>query len=200
MTSDNDDSDTFLQEMEGVEPLKVEKKVPIKRQGDSSLTIQARRDAATALIEKDCNHLSVGHVELLDAYYPLSFKQAGVQNGVFRKLKQGKYPQDARLDLHRMTVDQARKEVFGFIKDCLSYDLRILIIVHGKGSHSGAESALLKSYVNKWLPQMSEVQAFCSAQPQHGGVGAVYILLAKSERKKKENRDHFSRGRTVMGD
>lgn len=46
---------------------------------------------------------------------------------------------------------------------------------------------------------MDEVQAFCSAQPHHGGMGAVYVLLGKSERKKQENRDRISRGRTTAG-
>jgi len=42
---------------------------------------------------------------------------------------------------------------------------------------------------------MEEIQAYCSAQPQHGGAGAVYIMLRKSETKKQENRDRFSRSR-----
>ena len=70
------------------------------------------------------------------------------------------------------------------------------IIIHGKGQSNKAAQAKLKSYVNRWLPDLPEVQAFCSAQPQHGGVGAAYVLLAKSERKKQENRDRISKGRS----
>ena len=132
---------------------------------------------------------------MLDPYYYLEFKRPGVQNGVFRKLKQGKYLYEARLDLHRMTVEQARKEVFDFIKTAMGYDLRSLIIIHGKGSHSDTNAALLKSYVNHWLPDIDDVQAFCSAQKQHGGLGAVYVLLKKSDQKKQENRERLSRGR-----
>lgn len=196
MTSDQDDIDAFAKEMADVEPLNVEKKVPIKRREDSELAIAARRDAATREIEKDSNHLGGEPAVLLDPYYPLDFKRPGVQHGVYRKLKQGKYAQEARLDLHRLSVDGARREVFDFIKQSMQYDLRTLIIVHGKGSHGSGDAAKLKSYVNQWLPQMDEVQAFCSAQPQHGGLGAVYVLLAKSERKKQQNRDRFSRGRS----
>jgi hypothetical protein len=39
------------------------------------------------------------------------------------------------------------------------------------------------------------VQAFHSAQVQHGGTGAVYVLLRKSEEKKRENRERFLKGR-----
>jgi hypothetical protein len=42
------------------------------------------------------------------------------------------------------------------------------------------------------------VQAFHSAQPQHGGTGAVYVLLRKSEEKKQENRERFLRGRVPV--
>ncbi len=199
MSSENDD-DLFFREMGDVKPINVEKKVSLKKDSSSELAKQARREAAAQVIQKDANHLSSDHVELLDPFYPLEYKRPGVQHGVFRKLKQGKYGQDARLDLHRMTVEQARKEVFEFIKESTRYDLRTVLIVHGKGSHGNNNQALLKSYINKWLPELDDVQAFCSSQSQHGGLGAVYVLLGKSEKKKQENRDRFNRGRTVAGD
>lgn len=199
MASKTQADELFLQEMAGVKPLQAAKKVVLKKGGRSDAALQARREAATQEMIKDTNHLASDYVELLDPFYPLEFKRSGVQHGVFKKLKQGRYKQEARLDLHRMTVDVARQEVFSFIKESFSYDLRSLIIIPGKGSHGQADSALLKSYVNRWLPELDEVQAFCSAQPQHGGLGAVYVLLAKSERKKQQNRDQISRGRTMGG-
>ena len=200
MSDDHEDNDLFLQEMGDVKPIAVEKKVSLQRSSDSALAKEARRKAATQELSKDENHLVSDFVDLLDPFYPLDFKRSGVQHGVFKKLKQGRYRQEGRLDLHRMTVEKARQEVYSFIKEAAAYDLRSLIIVHGKGSHSKNDEALLKSYVNKWLPDLEEVQAFCSAQPQHGGLGAAYVLLSKSERKKQENREHLSRGRTIAGD
>ena len=44
-----------------------------------------------------------------------------------------------------------------------------------------------------WLPQISEVLAFHSAQRHHGGTGAVYILLKKSDTKRKENLEKHQR-------
>lgn len=198
MTED-DESNLLMQALGDVKPLQVDKRVAIKRDSASELAKQARRLAAAQDISKDSNHLASDHVELLDAHYVLEFKRAGVQNGVFKKLKQGRYNSEARLDLHRLVVEKARVEVYDFIKECAAYDLRSLIIIHGKGQHSNSNAALLKSYVNKWLPDMQEVQAFCSAQPQHGGMGAVYVLLAKSEKKKQENRERISRGRGIGG-
>lgn len=189
------DDNLFRDELQGVQPLQVPTKVPLNRSPISALATAARREAAQREIAAERNFLSLDFVEMLDPYYPLEYKRPGVQHGVFRRLKQGKYPMDARLDLHRLTAEQARDEVFGFIREALAYDLRNVMIVPGRGNHSNSPEAILKSYVNKWLPEFEEVQAFCSAVPAHGGTGAVYIMLKKSEKKKQENRDRFNRGR-----
>jgi hypothetical protein len=42
-----------------------------------------------------------------------------------------------------------------------------------------------------WLPEFPQILAFHSAQGQHGGTGSVYIMLRKSDREKKENRERF---------
>jgi DNA-nicking Smr family endonuclease len=72
-----------------------------------------------------------------------------------------------------------------------------VLLVHGKGDRQPDRDAVgvLKGFVDHWLRELEPVQAFHSAQPQHGGTGAVYVLLAKSEEKKRENRERFMRGR-----
>lgn len=191
----SEDRDLFEREMRGVKRLQTAPRAAIRRDQVSELAQRARRQSAATLQQTDRNFLSLDHVEWLDPYFPLEFKRAGVQNGVFRKLKQGRYPLEARLDLHRMRAEQARQEVYSFIRDAYRYELRTLIIVPGKGTHSQTQPAQLKSYLNKWLQEFEEVQAFVSAQPQHGGVGAVYVLLKKSPQAREKNRDHFNRGR-----
>ena len=169
-------------------------RVALKKAAVDAPLFAARREAAQAKPGVK-NFLADNDVPLLDPYYMVDFRREGVQHGVYRKLKQARYEAEARLDLHKMSVARARQQVFEFIRDAMSMDLRSLIIVHGRGNHSGV--ALLKSHVAHWLPQIDDVQAFCSAQPQHGGAGAVYVLLRKSERKKQENRDRLTRGRSV---
>ena len=195
--------ESFLRELgsddlAGMRKLKAEQRVALNKSPISELAVAAARDAAVRDLEHDRNFLGLDLAELLDPYYPLAFKRSGVQDGVFRKLKQGKYPMDARLDLHRMTVEKAREEVFRFIRDAVTYDLRNVMIVPGRGTHSQSSEAILKSYINKWLPEFEAVLAFCSAQPQHGGTGAVYVMLKKSERQREANRVAFSRGRVEI--
>lgn len=190
----SDDDKLFAEEMAGVKPLQKPARVALKKAAVDAPSFAARREAAQAKPGVK-NFLADNDVPLLDPYYMADFRREGVQHGVYRKLKQARYEAEARLDLHKMSVARARQQVFEFIRDAMSMDLRSLIIVHGRGNHSGV--ALLKSHVAHWLPQIDEVQAFCSAQPQHGGAGAVYVLLRKSERKKQENRDRLTRGRSV---
>jgi DNA-nicking Smr family endonuclease len=195
----SDDSEEFLREMADVVPLRREPRV--KRRdaaGEASdIALANRRAAAVRERARDRNTLADEGIEPLDAWFVLAFKRPGVQNGVFRKLKQGRYEMEARLDLHRMTVERARRELFEFIGESHRLGLRCVLLVHGKGESGGEREAagVLKGYANHWLRDLDTVQAFHSAQPRHGGTGAVYLLLRKSEEKKRENRERFMKGR-----
>lgn len=193
MTSKNPDSDSdfFLSQMQGVKPIKVEEKVDLASPHHDKTSLEKRRKAATAELEKDKNFLSGEYIEPLDPLAVIEFKRDGVQNGVYRSLRMGKYQIDARLDLHNMTVDQARNAVFQFVNDCMANDIRCALITHGKGE-GREQPAQLKSCVAHWLPQLNEVMAFHSAQKRHGWVGATYILLRKSEKKKQETWEMYN--------
>lgn len=194
----NDDK-LFLEEMSDVVPLKREPRAGMRggagQDRDSSL--EARRRAAVAQPAADRNILAEEGIEALDPWFVLEFKRPGVQNGVFRKLKQGRYEQEARLDLHRMSVRRARTELFEFIDESHKLGLRSVLLIHGKGQSKPERerSSLLKGCADHWLRQLEVVQAFHSAQPRHGGTGAVYVLLRKSEEQKRENRERFMKGR-----
>ena len=190
------DEDLFAEEMAGVTPLGREARVRLIKERLSEDQQQGRRKAAEGQ-DIVVNPLVDEGIPPLDAWYVLEFKRSGIQNGVYRKLRLGHYQIDARLDLHRLAIKQARDEVFSFTAEATKLGLRTLLIVHGKG-HSkahGDNTAVLKGYVNHWLRELEAVQAFHSAQPQHGGTGAVYVLLRKSAEQKQENRLKYFKGR-----
>lgn len=195
----DDEDQIFLSEMSGVVPLKREPRTSVRARGqagkDSSL--QHRRQAAVQDKVVDRNTLTGDGIAPLDSWYVLEFKRPGVQNGVFRKLKQGRYESEAGLDLHRMTAAVAREELFEFIQESHRLGLRTVLIIHGKGESKAEQqrSSILKGCTDHWLRELDIVQAFHSAQQRHGGTGAVYVLLRKSEEKKRENREKFSKGR-----
>ena len=197
MSSDGDEF--FSQEMSDVVRRKSEPRVDLgrKRLSEHDASIEHRRRAAAMAPERDRNTLTQTGIAPLDAWYVLEFKRPGVQNGVFRKLKQGRYEAQSRLDLHRMTAESARKEIFEFIEESYQYGLRSVLIIHGKGESNAdrARSSILKGCVDQWLRDLENVLAFHSAQPRDGGTGAAYVLLRKSEEKKRENREKFAKGR-----
>ena len=189
------DDDLFASEMSGVTPLKREPRERLVK--TEAVDVSQRRQAAIQSGARIDNHLSDDGVPPLDAWYVLEFKRPGIQNGVYRKLRLGHYDIEARLDLHRFTVAEARTEIWSFFKEARRLGLRTLLITHGKGfgNKEKSGSGVLKGYVNRWLRDVEDVQAFHSAQPQHGGTGSVYVLLRKSEDKKRENRERFMKGR-----
>ncbi|ATG73166.1 DNA mismatch repair protein MutS [Zobellella denitrificans] len=184
---------SFIGELEGLTPLRQDTLASVARPGQDAASLETRRAAAEAEQRAAPACLSLENVTLLKPDDLVSYKKDGVQEGVFRKLRLGKYPCEARLDLHNHTVAQARAALLGFIRDCLRLELRSVVVVHGKGERSRPQ-ALLKSYVSGWLPQLPEVLACHSTQRAHGGSGSLYVLLRKSERAKQETRErHQSR-------
>lgn len=189
------DDNLFASEMGDVTPLKRDPRERLVK--TETVDASRRRQAATQMTARSDNFLSDDGVPPLDAWYVLDFKRPGIQNGVYRKLRLGQYETEARLDLHRYTVAEARRELWSFFKEARRLGLRTLLITHGKGfgNKEKSGSGVLKGYVNRWLQDIDDVQAFHSAQPQHGGTGSVYVLLRKSDAKKKENRELYTKGR-----
>ena len=108
----------------------------------------------------------------------LFFSRPGLQDKRIKQLKQGDIRQSGYLDLHQMTVEQARKAVLDFLFHSREHSYNCVRIIHGKGklNQSGAK---LKNHVNCWLMQIPWVLAFSSAQPRDGGAGALYVLLRR---------------------
>jgi DNA-nicking Smr family endonuclease len=194
----DDEQQAFLDEMADVVPLKREPRVRLRDGNEASdSALSQRRDAAQREEQRDRNVLTEEGIAPLDPWYVLEFKRPGVQNGVFRKLKQGRYEAEARLDMHRMTVQRARRELFEFIDESHQLGLRSVLVIHGKGESAveRERSSILKGCSDHWLRQLDVVQAFHSAQARHGGTGAAYVLLRKSEQSKRANRERFMKGR-----
>jgi DNA-nicking Smr family endonuclease len=105
----------------------------------------------------------------------IGYKRESIDNKTLRKLRKGQYNVEAILDLHGLSVEQAKLEVDFFLQHCLRENKRVVLIIHGKGHHSKAP--ILKNKLNHWLRQTEIILAFCSATPGHGSRGAIYVLL-----------------------
>ena len=180
--------DDFLSAMAGVKPFKQDTVRLDSGKHQSEEQARTRRLAAESEKEKP-DSLQSRAIELLGPHDVVGFKSDGVQDGVYKKLRLGRYDIDGRLDLHNHTVDEARIALVRFVKEALSYDLRCVLVLPGKGGRDSSGKSILKSHVALWLEDMDEVLAFHSAQPFHGGAGAFYVLLKKSEQAKQRNRE-----------
>lgn len=188
----DEEFDFFKREMADVQPLK-RKEQHLLRPEDASARPGKlyRREAAQRALTTDESLLPTVFVEPVRPEAVIGFKRDGIQNGVFRRLQKGAYEIEATLDLHGLTVEQARHEVHQFITDCLRHDVRSALISHGKGRRNKDQIPLLKSFLVRWLPMFPEVMAYHSAQKWHGGAGAIYVLLRKSEKAKAETRERL---------
>ncbi|MEC6897795.1 DNA endonuclease SmrA [Photobacterium sp. NCIMB 13483] len=183
----NNELDLFKEMMADVAPIKQDT-ILIQQKYQVSEAQLARRLAAQTLANGNIDYLSLDNANMVKPDDMIEFKRDGVQLAVFKKMRQGKYDIHARLDLHKKTLSQARDEILAFLKQSQRLDIRTVMIVHGKGERSNPP-ALMKSFVTTWLEQISDVLCFHSALRQHGGTGALYVMIKKSAEKKQQTRD-----------
>lgn len=101
----------------------------------------------------------------------------GLNRMTLRDLRRGRWPIQDELDLHGLTLEEARKLLAAFLHQCMQRQLRCVNVIHGKGWRSDGREGILKLQTRHWLTQYPGVLAFCEAPPQAGGGGAVWVLL-----------------------
>ncbi|HEX7036106.1 MAG TPA: DNA endonuclease SmrA [Pseudomonadales bacterium] len=192
MSGDDRNGDALFREaMSDVVPLEQKRVAPEPARPDVTAAQLERREAAEGRrpsATEEPNYLTLGEVKLLHPRETLSWKKDGVQNEVFKKLRGGRYPLDGRLDLHRLTVREARVALFEFLEQSRRKGWRTLLVSHGRGEKSPTP-ARIKSFVAHWLTQVPDVIAFHSAARQHGGTGAVYVMLRKTAEAREIQRE-----------
>ncbi|MCE0733280.1 Smr/MutS family protein [Halomonas sp. G15] len=122
---------------------------------------------------------SDGRVEAVRPSEYLDFALPDLPWRTRSRLKRGEMAWEAGLDLHGYTLEEAREELEGFLRDAAAERRRCLLVVHGKAWGVDGNYPVLKSHVNAWLREWPGVLAFCSAVEAEGGTGAVYVLLRR---------------------
>jgi DNA-nicking Smr family endonuclease len=106
---------------------------------------------------------------------------ADVDKRLAERLRRGQLPIEGKLDLHGLTQQEAHDQLSGFIALSQKQGRRCILVVTGKGAwREGA--GILREMVPRWLNERlnrARVLAIAQAQPQHGGAGALYILLKR---------------------
>jgi len=95
-------------------------------------------------------------------------------------MKRGEMEIDGRLDLHGMTQDVAHATLLAFVTRAYDSGRRCLLVITGKGNREG--TGVLRANVPRWLnqsPCRERILGFSHARPQHGGEGALYVLIKR---------------------
>jgi DNA-nicking Smr family endonuclease len=120
--------------------------------------------------------------ETVDDGEHLEGRRLDVDPRELRRLRRGQYAIDGKLDLHGLGADEARHAVEAFVKKRAREGDRVVLVVHGKGNHSPRGRGVLRGEIAAWLSQgrsARHVAAFATAPDDHGGTGAVLVLLAR---------------------
>ena len=107
----------------------------------------------------------------------LSYARNGVGAQTLSKLRRGHWATQDELDLHGLTIEQARSALADFLNRSVHRGLRCVRIIHGKGLRSKNREPVLKPKLGVWLIKRDEILAFCQARSADGGGGAVVVLL-----------------------
>ena len=106
---------------------------------------------------------------------------AGIDRANAERLKRGRHPIEARLDLHGMTQAEAHGELVAFVEACCRAGRRCVLVITGRGMGPDGPG-VLKTVVPRWLEEVGlrqRILAHADAQPRHGGAGALYLLLRR---------------------
>jgi DNA-nicking Smr family endonuclease len=109
---------------------------------------------------------------------PSGGRAFGVSRKTLRELAAGRTPPEATLDLHRHTARAAQERLTRFVAESRTAGRRSVLVITGKGDHSRSLERL-RDLVPVWLagPLAPAILAFTPARAEHGGAGALYVLL-----------------------
>lgn len=105
----------------------------------------------------------------------------GIDRRTAERVRKGEMAIERRIDLHGMTQDHAHATLDRFVATAWSDGTRMLLVITGKGN-VGSGGGVLRRSVPRWLAagdHAARVLRIETAQPRHGGSGALYVLLRR---------------------
>ena len=115
----------------------------------------------------------------------LSVDDGSFDRDVSRALSRRRLSPEATLDLHGMTLAAAETAVMRFLERAGERDLRVVLVVTGKGLRQEAGRLIggrIRTEFVGWLNRADirqRVRAVRAAHAHHGGTGAFYLLLRR---------------------
>lgn len=114
---------------------------------------------------------------------PIPGAMPGIDKRQGERFRRGQLPIEGRIDLHGRTQAEAHDALQHFIERAFKAGKRQLLVITGKGM-TQSKSGVLKANVPRWLnePALRRlILAISQARPEHGGEGALYVLLKRAK-------------------
>jgi len=99
-----------------------------------------------------------------------------------QRLARGATEIGGRLDLHGLTQAEAHAALARFLHGAQARDVKVVLVITGKGGSDGDGRGVLKRQVPMWLegPELrSLVIGYDNAGIGHGGAGALYVRVRR---------------------
>jgi DNA-nicking Smr family endonuclease len=99
-----------------------------------------------------------------------------------QKLARGSTEIGGRIDLHGLTQADAHAALGRFLRGAQARDVKVVLVITGKGGAAGEGRGVLKRQVPLWLEGVefrSLVIGFDTAGTGHGGEGALYVRVRR---------------------
>jgi DNA-nicking Smr family endonuclease len=117
-----------------------------------------------------------------------------------RRMTRGKVEIEGRIDLHGTGIERSRERLLNFLVTSRAHGLRLVLVITGKGAspfarhtlhgsdhyHAPERQGRLRRLAPDWFHEdvfREHIAGFQPAHPRHGGGGAFYVKLRKSERR-----------------
>ena len=171
----NDPAAIFRHAMHGARPLENRNRVTLERTAPAPSPLKREEDERAALDESLSAPLSFE--DRLDMGDEAAFLRTGIPRRVLSDLRRGRWVLQGQIDLHGFTRDEAREALGHFLVSSLQQGHRCIRVIQGKGLGSPGRISILKQLSRGWLAQREEILAFCQAGPNHGGSGALLVLM-----------------------
>ncbi len=117
-------------------------------------------------------------IKLSDTGEYIEWVSPNIRKDIAQRLHDGLFSVQDFIDLHGMTINEAKEEFSKFLKEAIRKHLFCVKVIHGRGLRS-PRGPVLKEALKKWLHGTFRrwVVAYSSAKDCDGGLGATYIIL-----------------------
>ena len=161
-----EDDDLFKEAMQGVKPLRAGPSrtlgIPPEQKRSTGAIVRGSREAGLSAEPEG---------------RPIEWLAPDASPKRIQELRSGSLVPQGKLDLHRRTVSEVESLVPGFLRTSQVQGRRCILIIHGRGIHSGPGGPRIRGVAVRILTKSEEVLAFVDAPPQFGGQGAILALL-----------------------